>query len=290
MKVALIADTHLAERAAAFVGNWQAIRLWLETTTPDLIIHLGDITADGLHDPSEFQTAAAALRDVFQPLRVLPGNHDIGDVPAAGGPLVTDDRLAAYHAAFGADHWSCELGCWQLIGLNAQLLGHGGEAEAQQLAWFEAALASHDGPLGLMLHKPLLPAPDDSAAPRERYVPGPARDALLTLLGRRDCRFVVSGHTHQTHRFRRDGIDHVWVPPASFIIPDHLQEPVGRKLVGLMTLHLDEVGPCGKAGEPEEPGYRFDVVTPASVVCHDITDHLQIYSRSMDRVGGGEVS
>jgi len=50
------------------------------------------------------------------------------------------------------------------------------------------------------------------------------------------------------------------------------------------------VGPCGKAGEPEESGYRFDVVTPASVVCHDITDHLQIYSRSMDRVGGGEVS
>ncbi|WP_233559808.1 metallophosphoesterase family protein [Oleomonas cavernae] len=120
---------------------------------------------------------------------------------------------------FGPDRWSFRAGAWQILGLNAQLFGTGLDEEEAQFAWIEAALGTSAGPLGVMLHKPLFrngPADDEIHG---RYVPAAPRRRLLELLARRDLRFVVAGHTHQTRQIEVDGVEHVWAPSCAFIIP-----------------------------------------------------------------------
>jgi 3',5'-cyclic AMP phosphodiesterase CpdA len=71
---------------------------------------------------------------------VVPGNHDVGDIPAAvgdtagspvpdagDGGLVDGARLARFRAVFGADRFSVVAGRWRLVGINAQLLGSAGD-------------------------------------------------------------------------------------------------------------------------------------------------------------------
>jgi hypothetical protein len=100
MRLALIFDTHLTPRAPAFSDNWQAAREWIEAADVDLLVSLGDISADGAGDPRELESARRAFEPLGVPARFLPGNHDIGDNPVeAGAPSehpLDPDRLADY--------------------------------------------------------------------------------------------------------------------------------------------------------------------------------------------------
>lgn len=75
---------------------------------------------------------------------------------------------------------------------------------------------------------------------------------------------VLSGHTHQALDFVAAGVRHIWVPSASFVIADALQERVGRKTVGLGWLSLS----------PGALGYLQ--VTPPGSRTHELTE-LAIY-------------
>jgi 3',5'-cyclic AMP phosphodiesterase CpdA len=61
MRVVLISDTHLTPRAAAFTDNWSVVARWIEAARPDLVVHLGDITADGASDLDELVAARAVF-------------------------------------------------------------------------------------------------------------------------------------------------------------------------------------------------------------------------------------
>jgi 3',5'-cyclic AMP phosphodiesterase CpdA len=269
MKIILVTDTHFAPALTAFAANWQAIRRWIAGTVPDLVVHLGDITTDGASHATQLAAAMDHFAELGAPIRFLPGNHDIGDNPIApdmpSSHPVDPDRLAEYRRLYGADRWSCAAAGWQLIGLNAQLLGTGGAEEAAQFDWLDAALAEQTGPLGLFLHKPLF---RDGPADREahvRYVPHEPRQRLLDLLRRRDLRFVAAGHTHQLRQLTVDGVEHVWTPSAAFCIPDAMQELIGRKIVGVLQLDLDA------------DGHRFTLVQPPGMVRHNLLDHPDTY-------------
>jgi 3',5'-cyclic AMP phosphodiesterase CpdA len=270
MKIALISDTHLAPIANAFQMNCDAARAWIEAARCDLLVHLGDITADAAKDPSHFITASSAFTSWNGPIRFVPGNHDIGDNPAETAEsretAVSRERLALYRQAFGPDYWSldCE-NDWTLIALNAQIFGFGGAEEAAQFDWLAAELELCTGPVGLMLHKPLFRDGPEDCEKHHRYVPTPARRRLLELLAGCDLRFVVSGHTHQTRRFHANGVEHVWAPSAAFFIPDRLQERIGEKIVGMMVVTLSE------------NGHSFELVIPPGLMQLDISDHVYVY-------------
>lgn len=272
MKIALISDTHFASVAKDFVANGRAACAWVDEIGADLTVHLGDITADGVIAPEHFSTASEVLSALKTPLKLLPGNHDVGDNPRPAAspvrePILNAEALALYRRTFGADHWSFQEGAWTALGLNAQLFGLGDLEEATQLAWLDQALASARGPIGLMLHKPLFrTAPDDGDA-HHRYIPPRSRPALFKLLEGKDLRFVVSGHTHQARRYMYAGVEHVWAPSTAFTIPDRLQERIGEKTVGVMTLHL----------EPD--GHRFEIFRPIGVNQHDLGDYADVYPR-----------
>jgi len=269
MKLVLISDTHLTRRAPAFHDNWMRVRAWIAREAPDLVVHLGDITARGVDDAAELDAARRCFDGLDGAIRFLPGNHDIGDNPPGpdrpGGHPLDPSRLSHYRRVFGADRWALQMGRWQLIGLNAQLFGTGTIEEHEQFAWLERELRAGHGPLGVMLHKPLFRDGSDDTEVHVRYVPTQPRLRLLALLGARGLRFVVSGHVHQARRLRLGSTEHIWAPSTAYCIPDTLQERIGNKIVGFLALTL------------RDTDYRFEVVIPDGLVQHDLADHAHIY-------------
>jgi 3',5'-cyclic AMP phosphodiesterase CpdA len=269
MRIVLVSDTHLAPRAAAFAANWAVVAAWIDRTAPDLVVNLGDITADGAGDAAQLDAAAAVLAPIRCPMRFLPGNHDIGDNPLDTGP--SSDHpidfvcLAQYRRVFGADRWTFTVGSWQIVGLNAQLFATETDEEAAQVAWLEDVLAQARGPLGVMLHKPLFRSGPYDTEAHIRYVPASARRRLLDRLARRDLRFVISGHVHQARRLHVLGVEHAWAPSTAFCFPDAVQEPIGDKVVGVLTLKLGEAG------------HEIDRVTPEGLARHNLMDHPEVY-------------
>lgn len=281
MKIVLVSDTHLTPRTLAFGENLATVFDWIAARKPDLVVNLGDITADGAGDAEELAPAHAAFAALGCPVRFVPGNHDIGDNPMAPGaknkhPLDLD-RLAEYRRVFGPDYWSFDHEGWQIVGLNAQLLGTDTAQEEQQFAWLEETLRGWNSRLGVMIHKPLFRnGPADTEA-HIRYVPLAPRRRLMELLHTRDLRFVVSGHAHQTRRFTVDGVEHAWAPSTAFCLPDAMQERIGEKIVGVLTLELGA------------QDHRFDAVTPDGLIRHNILDHPQVYHEiavTKARLGG----
>lgn len=269
MRIAVVADSHLAVEAPALNANLVAAAAWIRSERPDLAVHLGDITAHGVEDPTAFAFAAGLFGDLPCPVRWLPGNHDIGEDPptAARGveAPVEASRLSAWRAAFGPDFWSVEAEGWRLVGLNAQLLGGDDDAARAQEAWLAETLARDPARLGVMLHKPLFRDGPDDQVQHQRYVPASLRTGLWRRLKAHGLRFVLSGHVHQLLRARVEEVDVVWAPSIAYRIPDRLQERIGAKVTGALTVTLD--------------GDRcaFDLVVPPGVADHDLGDHLDLY-------------
>ena len=240
MDIALITDTHLSGRAPECVANWHAAAAAVAAAEPDLTIHLGDITLDGVNGPGELAFAATLIRAWPTPVRCLVGNHDMGT--ASGEEPLSASAYGRCLDAFGPDRWRVRADGWTLLGINAQLLGSGSVQERSQQQWLQtiAGELTDSDRVALFLHRPVKRPPDDDSMPRGRYVgPEAARWLLDGPLGD-SLRVVVSGHTHQALSFAADGIQHLWIPSSSFVFSDEIQKPVGKKVVGMGWLHLDD--------------------------------------------------
>jgi len=262
----VVSDSHLAPQAAAFNDNWQAVRACVKRAQADLTVHLGDITVDGVKDPSQFRHVQTITADWPSPIRYLPGNHDIGDNPPGPGLAPEEPvrmaSLDAYRAAFGRDYWSLAADGWHLIGLNAQLMGTGTREEERQWEWLASDLAAAVGMSAVIfIHKPLFQGSLADDRPHHRYVPLAPRHRLLELLAAVHLRPVVSGHTHQYCDRLVAGVRHLWLPSTAFFLPDELQERMGEKIIGLALIDLS----------PEHVG--VDVICPEGVGQHNALDH-----------------
>ena len=262
-RLVVVSDSHLSERTPEAASNWRAILDHVAATAPDLVVHAGDVTADGAVHPADLPYAGRELARLAVPCAVVPGNHDVGDIPGTGeilGPPVGADSIARFRDTFGADRFSIRAGAWRVLGLDAQVLGAGGDVEADHGDWVEREVAAipADVPVVVVAHRPVVPAPGDRDLPG-RYVPPPARRWLLDLLGSIDVRLVVSGHVHQHIRHQHSGLDHVWVPTTWAVLPDSRQRPVGSKPTGLVDLVLHDDGRVDVATQQPE-GLRHHVL------------------------------
>jgi 3',5'-cyclic AMP phosphodiesterase CpdA len=269
VKIALVSDTHLSARAPRLNANWDCALDWIARRDFDAVIHLGDITADAVHDPRELAFARKAFSPIEDRIRFLPGNHDVGDNPAAPGAAteypLSLERLGQYHDVFGAGCWWFAAGHWRCIGLNAQLFGTGTDAEGEQEQWLESVVARASEPLALFLHKPLFRDGWEEHEVHSRYVPRAVRQRLKAILPAGGLRLVVSGHAHQARRVACEGAAHVWMPSTSFCIPDVLQEKLGEKIVGVAALEL--------SGERASLHYS----TPPGMIRHNLMELGSLY-------------
>ena len=51
----LVSDTHLSPCAPEAQANWEAVLRSVSAAAPDLVIHLGDLSMDGAHDPDDLR-------------------------------------------------------------------------------------------------------------------------------------------------------------------------------------------------------------------------------------------
>ena len=215
--------------------------------------------------------AARQFDSVEPPLYFLPGNHDIGDNPAAptGVPIRRSTsrdcpNIAMFWAQTGdhprrlAAHWTERI-----------FVATADPEEERQFAWLETQLAHGDGALGVLLHKPCFAMGARIVRFMIVMCRGKRGSACFGCWRTRDLRFVVSGHTHQARRLRVGPVEHIWLPSTSFYIPDTLQEPIGAKIVGVGLLDLDQEAGRGT--------YQFEFVSPAGVARHNLFDHPEVY-------------
>lgn len=248
LRAIVVSDTHLSPRAPEADANWGAVVDHIDHTVPDLVLHVGDLTLDGMSDASELHRARRMLDRLSVPWHAVPGNHDVGDNPVAGrvnGATITPERHQRWLDTIGADHWAVDRAGWRLIGLNAQLFGSGLAAEAAQWAWLGNRLESMPAgsPVVLITHKPLsAPEHELDEPPPYRFVPGPARRRLERLLDGRAAPLVISGHVHQFRVLDTDARRHVWAPTSWAVLPDRMQAPYGAKRCGIVSLTLTADG------------------------------------------------
>lgn len=260
MRIALISDTHLSDCSPETLGNWHAARRAVEALKPDLTLHLGDITMDAPSEPRELAFAQRLLQQWPTEMRCVPGNHDVG--VGSGEEGLDLEARSAYLDAFLEDRWCLQHGEWNLLGIDAQLLGSNSPQEVELWHWLQARSArfSSGSQTALFLHRPLLQPPDSKVRARGRYVSQAAASRLLHGPLGPTLRLVVSGHMHQHMDEERGGVRHVWLPSTAFVIPDELQHRVGEKLVGLGLLHLDS------------PQARIDLICPDGMLRHQVGD------------------
>jgi 3',5'-cyclic-AMP phosphodiesterase len=259
-RVILVSDTHLSASAPEAQANWDAVLGYIAVTAPDLVIHLGDLSMDGARNAADLDYGRAQLDRLPVPWRAVPGNHDIGDNPwpgAASGNTVDAVRHQRWLDTVGADYWQAEVGGWTVLAVNAQLLGSGLPAEAEQWSWLaEQITANRHQPVALLTHKPVTAAETELAdAPPFRFWPPEARAELARLFGDAPPALVISGHVHQYRRQRLDATDYLWAPTTWALLPDQIQPVFGAKRCGVVSLDLS-AGELVDERLVEPPGLR----------------------------------
>jgi 3',5'-cyclic AMP phosphodiesterase CpdA len=266
-RVILVSDTHLSPAAPEARANWDAVLDYVNGSVPDMVIHLGDLTLDGARQPGDLEYGRQQLDRLPVPWHAVPGNHDIGERPWPGAPpgsMVDTGRHQRWVEVVGADQWSVTTDGWLLLGIDAQLVGSGLEAESRQWTWLEDTLRQgrDDQRIALITHMPVTAAHAEiAAAPPYRFWPEAAWHRIRGMLAGGSALLpgpavlVASGHVHQFREQRLDSTDHLWVPTTWAVLPDGRQPVFGEKRCGIVSLTFGD-DPLGQAQLIEPEGIR----------------------------------
>lgn len=225
MRVVQISDTHLTHRGGIGNRNFEQLAAFInDELRPDLIVHTGDVSILDPDSDADRTAARELLGLISAPLRVLPGNHDVGepgDAPWAGF-ATTSARVRAFTRVFGPDHWIEPLGGYAVIGLNSEVFATGLPEEQAQWDWL-GTLAEQVGgqPALVFCHKALWPPLTSVPAEVALSIPGSVLDRLLRALGPVDVKVYGSGHLHRFEVGQQGGTLTVCAPSTAFVTRTH---------------------------------------------------------------------
>ena len=267
--VVQVSDTHLSADHEFPLANWDALVAHVNALAPDLVVHTGDATFDGVKDPEQFDFARERFEKLDAEFLVVPGNHDVGEQPASAGrlePAISSESCERFARRFGADRFVRDVPGWRLVGLNALLLGSGHSLEEEHWGYLDEATAGAEGRrVAVFLHKPLHATGPGDGSRAPNYLPGHAAERLHGLCGPDGVGLVASGHLHEHLVRGRDGVSTVWAPSTSFVIDESISTPKGTRRVGFVH-HLFE---------PDR--VSSTVVCPDDMTTHQFLDHPGFY-------------
>jgi Icc-related predicted phosphoesterase len=163
---------------------------------PAFVVITGDLV-NKAGDPAqiaELKRISAKLESSI-PLRLLPGNHDLENIP-------TPATLAFYRREIGQDYYAFDHGGCRFIGLNTTILMRPDIPEEidKQMAWLksevESARVANAKHTVLLGHHPLFvtrPEEPDNG----NSIPSFRRKAMLEMLTANHALFMFSGHLHR---------------------------------------------------------------------------------------------
>lgn len=252
-RVIQVSDTHLgasnSERELASLNAWRAFSHRVSADPPDLVVITGDLVLDQPDSANDRAFVHELITTAGFTVRVVPGNHDVGDHAVRGGlpadwhgAVVTDQRVQQWEEVWGASHWATELGAWDLIGLNAQVLGSGTAAESEQWEWLDEYARTRDERRHaiVFMHEPLAAPTAVDAAEPWMCVPSTAGEKLSRLFTRMNVDLIAAGHTHRFHQWVAAGLEQLTAPSLVSAIPvrDDMIQPVGDKAPGWVGFEL----------------------------------------------------
>jgi hypothetical protein len=219
VRVLVVADMHLSPTRAYAQPAWEAVVTYAAKSRPALVVSLGDMVLDAPDDRADRDYARGQLDRLAVPWVAVPGNHDIGDCPPDPwqGEYVTENRLAAYLAIYGSDHFLVDWPGWRLVGANAQLLGSDLSGAEAHWKWLEESARGTDGRVALFMHKTPCRSSLDEAGDSNSVLPEFARRRLAKLLRSLRHPVVFSAHLHRFREFSDGEVNFVWAPTTGLI-------------------------------------------------------------------------
>lgn len=202
---------------------------------PAFVVICGDLT-NATGDQAQiaaFKRIAGKL-DASIPLRLVPGNHDVGNDP-------TPESLRAYRETFGQDWYAFSHGGCRFIVLNSTIIhrpARVADETRRQRTWLEAELraARRDRPAHIIVfqHHPWF---DHDPSEEDSYhnLPRDGRLAYLDMLADAGVTAVFAGHRHLNIEGRyRD---------MALIASGPVGKPLGRDPSGLrvVNVHRDHI-------------------------------------------------
>jgi len=186
----------------AETANAELIVEQINRLRPRFVVICGDLV-ENLDGPIELAAwQVAEFKRVFRqidpeiPLVLLPGNHDLGNVP-------TPETLARYREIFGDDYFAFSIGGIRALALDSPLLFNwtlAPDALVEQAHWLQRELAATaaDPPTHLIAfqHHPWFV--DEVDEPDGYYnLPRQNRRLVLDAFEAAGVRVVFSGHLHR---------------------------------------------------------------------------------------------
>ena len=223
MRIIQFSDTHISHHGGVGHGNAERLVDYLnEVARPDLAVNTGDVV---ILDPDAADDRDAAIRiheRIQAPLRVLPGNHDVGECAADPwrGLGVTSERVRNFRSAWGSDRFlvfgdaAHDAQDWAFVGISSELCGSGLPEEDEQWTWLEEVAAEAAGrSVMLFLHKPLV---IDDGTRENVTLTAAARARILGAFRPGDLQVIANGHVHRYRCTPADDALAVWAPSLAF--------------------------------------------------------------------------
>lgn len=249
VRIVQITDTHLSARPSIINDNFAHLVGLINELRPALVVHSGDVEVLNPANDADRRAAAAALEAIEPSLKIVPGNHDVGEsVPEPWAGLATrPEWVDAYRAVFGRDYWLEILDDWAIIGLNSETLGSGQPAEAEQWAWIDTLPALVGARYALVFsHRPFWPPVTGRPGNPAGIMPD-VRDRLLGALEPIDVRAFGAGHLHyygqRAHLLGSRPVLAIAGPPTGFADYDAMLRLPGISQPGIVEYQLDEQEP-----------------------------------------------
>jgi 3',5'-cyclic AMP phosphodiesterase CpdA len=270
---AIISDSHVNPEENKSSSPWESNKLAnartryvikeLNRLTPDFVIHLGDLIHPVPTLPS-YEFAAKRFHELLEDLEpkiyLVPGNHDVGDKPAAWTPAdsVTEEYIDLYSKTFGKHFYSFKFLDCCFVMVNCQIMNSGLKSEKLQKAWLEKYLSDNSGKRTFLFthYPPFITQPYEEG--HYDNIDEPARSWLLDLTKKSKIEAVFAGHVHNFFYNRHGKTDFYNLPSVTFFRHDYSE--------------LYRVGPTKEYGRNDEGklGYFFVKVYKSGHVSHAV--------------------
>jgi 3',5'-cyclic AMP phosphodiesterase CpdA len=177
---------------------------------PELVVITGDLVnnKDDRTQIEEFKRITAKINPLI-PVRITPGNHDIGINPS-------QKEIDSYKSDYGEDRFSARIRNSSFIGLNSSLIKAGNnENEQAQYDWIRKELSDSKQSEHIILfcHYPFFIKSFDEP---ESYsnLSAEARTKYFKLFKEFNVKAVFAGHLHENSSSKYENIQMITTGPA----------------------------------------------------------------------------